>query len=195
MQEYRRYRRSFFMRILNYFLKGLLLVLPVVASAYIIYWLFKKVDTIFAFAIPGLGIVIIIGAICVVGYFANKFVSRPLFDLLDDLMSKTPLLKTFYNLFKDMTEAFVGDKKKFSQPVMVKISETGIHRLGFVTQKDLEFLNIQGFMAVYFPDSYAISGQLVLVPNEQVIKIETNATQFMQFIISGGIKNIEEDEK
>lgn len=78
---------------------------------------------------------------------------------------------------------------------MVKISETGIHRLGFVTQKDLEFLNIQGFMAVYFPDSYAISGQLVLVPNEQVIKIETNATQFMQFIISGGIKNIEDDEK
>ncbi len=94
-----------------------------------------------------------------------------------------------------MTEAFMGDKKKFSQPVMVKISESGIHRLGFVTQKDLLFLNIEGYMAVYFPDSYAISGQLVLVPNNHVIKIETNATQMMQFIISGGVKNIQEDEK
>ncbi len=171
------------------------MVLPVVASSYIIYWLFTKVDSIFTFPIPGLGILIIIAAICLIGYTASKFVSRPLFDLLDDILSKTPLLKTFYNLFKDMTEAFVGDKKKFSQPVMVKISENGICRLGFVTQKDLDFLNIEGYMAVYFPDSYAISGQLVLVPNSQVTTIETNATHMMQFIISGGIKNIEEDEK
>lgn len=195
LQEYRRYRRSLFMRILNYFLKGLLLVLPVVASSYIIYWLFKKIDSIFSFPIPGLGIVIIIVGICIIGYFANKFVSRPLFDLLDDLLSKTPLLKTFYNLFKDMTEAFVGDKKKFSQPVMVKISETGISRLGFVTQKDLDFLGLEGYMAVYFPDSYAISGQLVVVPNDCIQKIEANATHMMTFIISGGVKNIEDDEK
>ena len=88
-------------------------------------------------------------------------------------------------------EAFVGDKKKFTEPVMVEITSTGVLKPGFVTQKDLSSLGLEDHVAVYFPHSYALSGVVYFVPKDKVKPIDKNSGNLMQFIVSGGVTDME----
>ena len=85
----------------------------------------------------------------------------------------------------------MGDGKKFNQPVMVKWStETDARRIGFITQQDMSAIKQENMVAVYFPDSYNISGNLFLVPREHVILIDATSSEIMKFVVSGGISGI-----
>ncbi len=179
-------------RLLNYFLKGLLFVLPIFISFYVIYKLLEFLDGLLHIPIPGVGFAIVIGVITLLGYLGTGLLSKPFLDLFEDLMSRTPGLKMIYNSVKDMMEAFVGEKRKFKEPVMVTMSSTGIMKLGFVTQKDLSSIEIDGFVAVYFPHSYNFSGNLYLVPKDKVKPVEGRSAQMMQFIVSGGVTDLED---
>ena len=95
---------------------------------------------------------------------------------------------------KDFSEAIIGEKKKFSEPVLVKMGDSGILKLGFVTQKDLSQLKLHNHSAVYFPYSYSFMGSLSLVPNDRLIPAEINSTELMKFILSAGVTSLEEKE-
>jgi uncharacterized membrane protein len=102
--------------------------------------------------------------------------------------------KVIYSSLKDLFSAFVGDKKKmFSQPVMVMLfKEAGIQKLGFITKQDLEIIGVKGMAAVYFPHSYNFSGNLYLVPKENITVLhDFPAADAMKFIVSGGVTEIE----
>ena len=84
--------------------------------------------------------------------------------------------------------AFVGDKKKFNQPVLVTINrESDIKKLGFITQTDLSHLEIKDYIAVYMPHSYAFSGELFIVPIANVTLLNATSTDIMKMIVSGGV--------
>lgn len=191
MDRFRHRRRSVFRRLLNYFLKGLLFVLPVAISVYVIYQTVVKIDSLIPINVPGLGFIIIIVGVTIIGYFGSGLLSKPLFDLFDDLMGRTPGLKLIYNSVKDLMEALVGDKRKFKEPVMVRMGDNGISRLGFVTHRDLMAIQVEGMVAVYFPQSYAFAGDLFLVPIGEVKVLEGKTGELMQFIISGGVTELE----
>ena len=87
-------------------------------------------------------------------------------------------------------EAFVGDKKKFNAPVLVEMSQ-GVFKPGFITKNDLSALNLPGMCAVYFPHSYAFSGNLFLVNNDMVKPFDGNSADVMKFIVSGGVTHLE----
>ena len=89
-----------------------------------------------------------------------------------------------------MMNAIVGDEKKFTEPVLVKINDSGIKRIGFVTQKDLSKLTIEGHVAVYFPWSYTFTGNLYIVPIENITPINANPAEVMKFALSGGVSEI-----
>jgi uncharacterized membrane protein len=83
--------------------------------------------------------------------------------------------------------AFVGDKKKFNIPVIVKLSE-GMSRLGFITQDDLSIIEEENLVAIYFPHSYNFSGNLYLVPRDNVrILKNVKSADIMKLIVSGGV--------
>jgi uncharacterized membrane protein len=149
------------------------------------------IDELMPFHIPGVGLAIAISAFTLVGYFGQGVLSKPAFDLFDDLIGRTPGLKLLYNLLKDMTQALVGDKKKFKEPVLVQFTETGLLKLGFVTQKNLDAIKVEGYVAVYFPHSYSFSGNLCLVPFDKVRPVSENNSQLMPFILSGGVSGLE----
>ena len=90
---------------------------------------------------------------------------------------------------------FVGQKKGFSEPVLVKVYENStIKRIGFITNEDIESLNIkEGQVMVYVPHSYAISGQLFIVEKKYVTPIDQSASEVMKLIISGGVTEIDEN--
>ena len=93
-----------------------------------------------------------------------------------------------------MLSAFVGKKKRFTEPVLVKM-EGNVERLGFITQKDLTDLGISADkIGVYIPFSYAVTGNLIIVPKDCVTPVNGNSADIMKFIISGGVTEIDEQE-
>lgn len=178
--------------LLKYFFRGLLIVLPVAATIYVIYWIFNSLDTLVPIGIPGLGILIALGGILLIGYLGSGFLTKSIFSLFDDFLERTPGVKLIYSAIKDFLEAFVGEKKKFTEPVLVEITATGILRLGFVTQKDLDFLSLPGHVAVYVPHSYNFSGNLFFVPTDRVKPVDSKkAGELMKFVVTGGVIDLD----
>jgi uncharacterized membrane protein len=190
-------RRSFGARmrkLLSYFLKGLLITLPIYATYKIIRSLMESIDAVLLLDTPGLGFVIVIGTITLMGFIGSTIITRPIVDLMDDFFSSIPLVKTIYTSVKDLIEAFVGEKKKFSKPVIVELSP-GIYKPGFVTQEDLEGLNLPGMVAIYMPHSYAFSGNLFFIDKQRVQVFKGESSNLMKFIVSGGVINLGDREE
>src|SRR6266487_2822538 len=118
---FRSRRRNLFRRIAGYFIRGLLFVVPVGLSIYFIVqsvrWLDNLLQINVGFKSPGLGAAVVIIGITLIGLIFT--VSNALYNLLDELFSRVPIIRLFYTSVKEMTEAFVGDKKKFNEPVLV----------------------------------------------------------------------------
>ena len=112
-----------------------------------------------------------------------------LFSFFTKLLDKTPLVSLIFKSVKDLLSAFVGTEKKFNRPVLVKINKSAdVERLGFITQDNMNDLGIEDKkIAVYLPSSYGILGDLYIVPSKNVTPIDTNSTEVMKFIVSGGV--------
>lgn len=176
-------------KLLNYFLKGLLVCLPVMLTYYVVSSIVLSVDKILPIDIPGIGFVVVIVAVTLIGWVGSSIISKPIFNLLDDFLSSLPFIKIIYTSVKDLMEAFVGEKKKFSKPVFVEFT-SGVFKPGFITQEDLSEINMNGFVGVYFPHSYAFSGNLFFIERNKIKPYEGNSTDFMKFIVSGGVTEI-----
>ena len=158
--------------ILRSFFRGLLFVVPIALTIYILYEVFIWLDSLidadhwFGMHIPGLGLAIMVVLITVIGAVASSILARWFVKLVDKLFQRIPLVKLIYGAIKDLLEAFVGDSKKFDTPVLVSLGEAiGGEVLGFVTRRDLAWLGRDGSVAVYFPQSYNFAGNVVLFPS------------------------------
>jgi len=180
-------------KIINYFLQGLLYIVPITVTLYVVVWTFQKIDGILPFQLPGLGLIIIISLITIIGFLGSAVITSPINAFFQNLLKRAPLLKTIYSSVKDLMNTFVGNKKGFSEPVLVKIYENStIERIGFITNEDVESLNIaKGKVLVYMPHSYAISGQLFVVEKKNVSPIDKSSAEIMKLIVSGGVTEID----
>jgi uncharacterized membrane protein len=103
-------------------------------------------------------------------------------------MKRIPILKVIYSAFNDLFSAFVGKEKKFNQPVLVRVNKSlNLEKLGFLTEEDLSLVDEKEKVAVYFPHSYNWSGELFLVPRDQVKRIDVPPAEVMKFIVSAGV--------
>jgi uncharacterized membrane protein len=185
--------KNTFRTIARYFFSGMLFIVPLVATGYFIFWAFAQLDGLLNLPYPGLGFAIIFGVITLFGYLTSNFALRTVTDWFDHLMNKIPFVKLIYSSLKDLIGAFVGDKRKFNKPVLVSINkENNLNQIGFVTQEDLSSLGLADMVAVYFPHSYAISGNHFLVPKESIKPLHISGPTAMKFIVSGGISGFKE---
>ncbi|REG84766.1 putative membrane protein [Algoriphagus antarcticus] len=174
-------------RIISYFLRGLLFVIPLAVTLYIIYQTILFLDNLIPVPLPGIGILMVLALITFVGYLASLFFAQPIFDWFERGLVKIPLVNIIYTSIKDLMGAFVGDKKKFSSPVKVQLSDTLI-RLGFITQDDMSVVGEADMVAVYFPHSYNVSGNVFLVPRDKVTPlVGVKSSDVMKFMVSGGV--------
>ena len=172
----------------KYFIEGLIVVIPISVTIYLLYLIFIQIDGLFKFKYPGIGFLITIAGIILIGTIASNFFTKGFVVIINNLFNRLPLVKFIYMSIKDLTEALFGDRKKFNQPVSVKISnDSGVEILGFITDENPEFLGEKDKVAVYIPQAYNFAGNLVLVPTENVKKLNVGAKEMMTFIISGGL--------
>lgn len=191
-------------RIVNYFLQGLLYIAPLGITAYIIYIIFHfidnllkdKLEEIFNIDIPGLGLAVIFLFLVLVGIIGQSIFARPFKDLFKRIIEKAPLLKLIFSALNDLFSAFVGKEKKFNKPVMVLVNPiSNLEKLGFLTEEDLSILDEKEKVAVYFPHSYNFSGELFIVPKNQIRSIDVNPSMVMKFILSGGVSGVYEEKE
>jgi uncharacterized membrane protein len=190
-------------RITKYFLQGLLYLAPFGITVYIIYAVFKFADSllksillrILNVDIPGLGLIIVILLIILTGLIGRTFIARPFKLLFNRFMDKAPFLKVIYSALNDLFSAFVGKERKFDKPVLVLVNPvSNLEKLGFLTEDDLTKLNVKDKVAVYFPHSYNFSGELFIVPKENVKPVNLNPAEAMKFIVSAGISGWEDNK-
>jgi uncharacterized membrane protein len=182
-------------KLFSFFVKGLLLLAPVYVTGYIIFNLLDSLDSQFFVQYRGTGLVVLIGIIMIVGFLGSTFISVPVVQIFEEAIVRIPLVGIIYSSLKDLVGAFVGDKKKFNQPVIFFLNkENGIQKIGFLTQEDLQFLAIKDSIMVYCPHSYAFSGELFIVPSSSVTPLNLPASDVMKMIISGGV-SLSQDSK
>lgn len=189
--------------LLNYFIKGLLIVLPIAISIFIVVGAVTTVDSWLNINnilgvdpqtgesrnIPGLGLALVISLIVLAGIFVTYFVTEPMYNWFHKALDRLPILKFIYSSIKDLTEAFVGDEKKFNNPVLVEV-EGDMKRIGFLTQSDLSRIGLPGESVVYFPFSYSFAGQVYVVRHERIKPLNMSAADAMKLVVSGGVTQL-----
>jgi uncharacterized membrane protein len=175
----------------KYFFEGLLFLTPIVVTLYVLYFVFSRIDHIFRFTIPGVGFLVTVGLVTVIGFFVSTFLAKGLVMIVDNLFSRMPLIKMIYASIKDLVNAFVGEKKRFSEPVLVSLLPgSNIQTIGFVTRGTLDIIGKTESVAVYIPQSYNFAGNLIIAPREQVTPITADSGNVMAFIVSGGVSGL-----
>lgn len=176
-------------RIISYFLQGLIFIVPAGLTIYVVVLIFNFIDNILLDSqIPGLGVLLVIGAITALGFIGNTIVAKPFFNMFDRMLQKAPLVKLIYTSLKDFLSAIVGKDKKFTKPVLVKVNTISeLEKMGFITQEDMSEFNIHDKVAVYFPHSYNFSGEMFIVPREHIKPLNISSSDAMKFIVSGGV--------
>lgn len=180
---------KFFRQLLNYFFKGILVIIPLAITIYIIFYVVKSVDNIIDLGFPGSGILVTFLALTFVGLLVTSFITEPIYNYFDKLLNKMPLFKLLYSSVRDFLEAFVGEDKKFNEPVLVTISE-GIRQVGFLTQRDLSSIGLDDDVAVYFPFSYSIAGKVLIVKRDKIEPLKMKSAEAMKFAVSGGVSDL-----
>jgi uncharacterized membrane protein len=178
-------------RLLNYFLRGLVLVAPLAITLYVCWVVFVRIDGWLGLPVPGLGFVLTIVLITLVGFLGSNLITRGMLAIIDQVVGRLPFVRLLYTSTKDLLNAFVGEKRRFDKPVLVRLSmQSEARMVGFVTQESLDRLGLPGYSSVYFPQSYNFAGNLVVFPSSQVEPLDAPSADVMAFIVSGGVTGV-----
>jgi uncharacterized membrane protein len=189
--------------LVRYFAKGLLVVVPIGAAIFLIYWGVTTVDKALNLSdlwvdktgkhmyIPGLGILNVIVVIMIAGLLVTNVITDPIKRWFKRWFNRLPIFAFLYSSIKDLTEAFVGEEKKFNEPVLVEVNEFGMKKIGFMVRKDMAMIGLPGEVAVYFPLSYSFAGQVIIIDAAKVKPIDKGAAEVMKFVISGGVSGLD----
>ncbi|MEW5792456.1 MAG: DUF502 domain-containing protein [Pseudomonadota bacterium] len=184
----------------RYFVKGLLLILPIVLTLYLTVWVVESMDGLFQGVvfllfgqhIPGLGLLLTAGSIVLVGVLGSHVVTRSFFDWLNQLMARIPFLESVYGTIQEAVSFLIGDRENgFQTVVLVKQPGDLGYTIGLLTRQQLpELTTLQGEdrIAVYVPMSYQIGGFTYLVRRDQIIELpEMTPQQALRFALVGGL--------
>ena len=178
-------------RLLKYFLRGLVLLAPVVITAWVIARVFLEIDGWLDLPWPGAGFAATIAIITFFGFVASNFLLSQALSFFDEALQRVPFVRLVYTSAKDLLNAFVGEKRRFKEPVLVTLHPgSDVRCLGFITQESLAELGLPGHVAVYLPQGYAFAGNTLLVPRAQVQLLRAETAEVMAFVVSGGVTAI-----
>ena len=186
-------------KIFRYFIQGVIILAPIGITAYVLFWMFNKIDGILEpyIHIPGVGFVIIIVFVILVGWVSSHFLMGGFINFFDTWMEKTPGVKFIYSSTKDFFEAFAGDKRKFNQSVLINVFGNEVWIIGFLTDEEMQKFDMGADkVAVYVPQSYNFAGQLYILPREKVKKIEKiTPGEAMKYAVTGGVVDLDAERK
>jgi uncharacterized membrane protein len=179
------------------FFTGLVVVVPILITAFTLYWLFNLLDgflsplihQVLGREIPGLGILIEILIIFLVGVFATNVLGSRILNWFQYLLMNAPVVKNIYPTIKQLVEAFhPSSSSSFKKVVLVEYPKTGTFAVGFLTRE----VSIKGtaqeerLYAVYLPTNNLYLGNVALFREEDMIMTNFTVEEGLKIVLSGG---------
>lgn len=186
----------------KHILTGLITILPVVLTLYLLYWFAVSAESVLGDMIrlwlpehrywPGMGLAAGLLVAFIAGLLMHAYVVQRLFATGEKLLYHTPVIKSIYSAIRDFLNYFSPDtKKEFGQVVAVTLGDSGMQVIGFVTQENPENLpenfREEDSILVYLPLSYMIGGYAVLVPRSALRPVGMNMEEAMRFTLTAGV--------
>ncbi|NTV14756.1 MAG: DUF502 domain-containing protein [Desulfobulbaceae bacterium] len=186
---------------------GVLAVLPILATIYLIYWGVTSIEGGLAVLLglvlpeeayrPGLGLVVGLSLILLAGIMVETFIVRKILGWFERAICKIPVVKIIYGSIRDLL-AFVarGKDSGGGQAVWVSLGVGDLRMLGFVTRENMhEFSgDFHDRVVVYLPVSYQIGGYTVIVPRSQVTPAGIPFEKAMRFVMTAGVMDLGNDQ-
>jgi uncharacterized membrane protein len=178
---------------------GLITVLPIVLTLYLLYWLGITSEQVMGGALqwalpkvvyfPGLGTIAGLILVFLIGLLMKAVLIRQLFTFSESLLYRLPIIKSIYRAIRDLFDFFSPKKEHFGRVVIVTVNN--MEMVGFITQEDPErlpeSLRNPDSVLVYLPMSYMIGGFTLLIPKKDIKPCQMNMDEAMRFVLTAGI--------
>ncbi|HLW26081.1 MAG TPA: DUF502 domain-containing protein [Steroidobacteraceae bacterium] len=191
-------------KILTLTMSGLVTILPLALTVYVIWWLVAHVEGWLRHALiglriispehyyPGLGLVTGFLLLLLVGGLVNAYFGKILLGYWDDLLGRIPFVKTLYGGFRDVVSLLPsgsGDRRDLQRVVLAQFAD--VHAIGFVTREDVPAALLphggSDWVTVYFPMSYAFGGYTLYLPRARVRPLDISVEDAMRLAITAGL--------
>jgi uncharacterized membrane protein len=183
------------------FLKGLLAVLPLAVTGYLILWLATTFESLFKpllttlfpqdYYVPGMGVCMGVLGVFVIGLMLQAWFMRRLWQLGEKLLDRMPLVRQVYGALKQLVDYLGGNEQpEGSTVVMVRYGDPPVRLLGLVTRSDVDYGPQDAdepLVAVFLPWSYQVGGFTVYVPRTAVEKLELGREAALRLAITAGV--------
>ena len=200
-QDQEKPKKPFFIKIRNYFLAGIVVLIPLGITVYMTI-LFEKIfsdllpkainpNQYLPFNIPGLEILITFVLITLIGMFSVTIVGKYFINLNERIFDKIPVLKTIFKGLTQLTKSFASvDSNNQKKMVLIEYPRKGIYSLGFATSVNTgEVSNKVGekMINIFVPTTpNPTSGFLLVVPEKDVTYLDMSFEEASKFIMSAG---------
>jgi uncharacterized membrane protein len=178
---------------------GLITVLPIVLTIYLLYWMAVTSEEVMGAALrfvlpkvvyfPGLGTIAGLIVIFLVGLLMKALLVRQVFSIGESILYRLPIIKSVYRAIRDFFDFFSPKKESFGRVVIVRLGN--MEAIGFVTQEDRQKLpeafRDRDSELVYLPMSYMIGGYTLLVPRADLLPCKMSMDEAMRFVLTAGI--------
>ena len=196
-------RRSILAKIRNYFIAGVVVLIPIGITIYLTLFLVSITSKILPkeinpnhylpYNIPGVEILMSVILITLIGFLSLSFIGKKLLDVFDNILKKIPILRTIYSAIVQMTETFTKSDNKKKNVVLVEYPRKGSWAVGFATREntgEISNKTQQKLINVFIPTTpNPTSGFLLMFPKEDVIYLDLTFEEASKFIVSAGTSN------
>ena len=196
-------KRSILGRIRNYFITGIVVLIPIGITTYFTIFLISISSQILPkeinpnhylpYNIPGLEIVISLLLITLIGWLSLSFIGKKLLDVLNNLLKRIPILRTIYSAIGQMTKTFTSSDNEKRNVVLIEYPRKGSWAVGFATKDNkgqISDKTKKNLVNVFVPTTpNPTSGFLLMFPKEEIIYLDMTFEEASKFIVSAGTSN------
>ena len=198
-------KKSIFSKIRNNFIAGIVVLIPIGITLYLTLFLIRisgkiipkeiNPNNYLPFDIPGVEILIALIIITFIGWLSLSFLGKKIFEILNNILKKIPILRTIYSAIGQMTETFTKTGNDQKSVVLLEYPRKGIWAVGFATKENVGLIKNkikEEIINVFVPTTpNPTSGFLLMVPKKDLIYLEVSFEQASKFIVSAGTTNID----
>ena len=191
------------------FLKGLIAIIPVAVTIYLVVWLASAFESLFGSALdyllpdgtylPGMGLLVGVLLIFAVGLMLQTWFTRQLWEWAEKLLDRMPLVRPVFGALKQLVSYMSSaEQPKASRVVMVTLGDPPVRMLGLVTRENLEFVAADerdDMVAVLLPWSYQIGGIMVFVPRSAIVRVDLSPQEALRLAMTGGVPSKAQNAK
>ena len=197
-------KRSILARIRNYFIAGVVVLIPIGITIYLTIFLISISSKILPkeinpnnylpYDIPGIEIIISIFLITLIGWLSLSFIGKKFLDIFNNILKRIPILRTIYSAIGQMTESFTTSSKGKKNVVLVEYPRKGSWAVGFATKDntgEISDKTKKKLVNVFIPTTpNPTSGFLLMIPKDEIIYLDLTFEEASKFIVSAGTSEV-----